>query len=66
MPTADLTRDEIVDEMERVAQHRRRLSAAEVLRQYRDGSLDDAGEIADVIVLATLLPEDDPLFATAV
>lgn len=66
MPTADLTRDEIVDEMERVAQHRRHLSAAEVLRQYRTGSLDDAGEVADVIVLSTLLPEDDPLFATAV
>ena len=66
MPTADLTRDEIIDEMERVSQRRRHLSAAEVLRQYRDGSLDDAGEVADVIVLATLLPEDDPLFATAV
>jgi hypothetical protein len=65
MPTAELTREEIVGEMERVAQRRRRLSAAEVIRRYRAGSLEDAGELADVLILATLLPEDDPLFATA-
>ena len=52
--------------MERGAQRRRHLSAVEVIKRYRDGSLEDAGEVADVIVLATLLPEDDPIFATAV
>jgi hypothetical protein len=66
MPTAELSREEIIDEMERVAQRRRHLSAVEVIRRYRDGSLEDAGEVADVIVLETLLPEDDPIFATAV
>jgi len=62
MPTAELTRDEIIAEMERVAQQRRHLSAADVMRAYRSGTLEDAGELADVIVLATLLPADDPLF----
>ena len=61
MPTAELTREEIVAEMERVSQRRRHLSAAKVMRSYREGTLDDAGELADVIVLSTLLPADDPL-----
>ena len=62
MPTAELTRDEIIAEMERVAQQRRQLSAAEIIRAYRRGMLEDAGEVADIIVLSTLLPADDPLF----
>jgi hypothetical protein len=63
MPTAELTRDEIIAEMERVAQQRLNVSAAEVVRAYRSGKLDDAGEVADVIVLSTLLAADDPFFA---
>ena len=62
MPTAEFTRDEIVAEMESVAQRRRHLSAADVVRAYREGTLEDAGDVADVIVLSTLLSADDPLF----
>jgi predicted dithiol-disulfide oxidoreductase (DUF899 family) len=62
MPTAELTRDEIVAEMDRVSQQRRHLPAANVLQAYWAGTLEDAGELADVLVLATLLPDDDPLF----
>jgi hypothetical protein len=62
VPTAELTRDEIIAELERVSQQRRHTSAAKILQAYRAGTLEDAGELADVLVLATLLPDNDPLF----
>jgi hypothetical protein len=34
-----------------------------MLRAYRAGRLDDPGRVADLLVLADLLPDDDPLFA---
>ena len=64
MPTLELGRDEIVAEMERVAQRRRHMSAADVVRRYRAGTLEAPGELADLLVLGDLLDEDDP-YSTA-
>ena len=63
MPTLELSRDEIVAEMERVALARRGVSAAELVAEYRAGTLEDPGQIGDVLVLAGLLDPADPYFA---
>lgn len=60
-----LSRDEIVERIDREARRRLRISAKELLRRYRDGELDDPGYVADLIMLAELLPDDDALFAAA-
>ena len=59
MPTLELSRDEIIAEMERVARHRRQTSAAEIVRAYRAGTLEAPGELADLLVLGDLLDADD-------
>jgi hypothetical protein len=41
------------------------MSAAELFARYRDGSLDEPCDVADLLALADLLPADDPLFAAA-
>ena len=58
----ELSRAEIVDQIERGAQRRRHMGAGELVRAYRAGRLEDAGEVADLLALANLLPETDPLF----
>jgi hypothetical protein len=63
MPTLELTRDEIVAEMERVAAARRGVSAAQIVADYRAGTLQDPGQVGDVLVLAGLLDPADPYFA---
>jgi predicted dithiol-disulfide oxidoreductase (DUF899 family) len=65
MPTLEMTREEIVAEMERVAQRRRHTSAADVVRRYRAGTLDAPGELADLLMLGDLLDLDDE-YSTAV
>ena len=60
-----LSRDEIVERIDREARRRLRISAKELLRRYRAGELDDPGYVADLIMLAELLPDDDALFAAA-
>lgn len=60
-----LSRDEIADLIERQAQRRRGLSARQLLGAYRQGRLENPGDVADLLVLADLLPQDDPLFAAA-
>ncbi len=64
-PTLDLSREEIVARIEKVARQRRGMSAAELLQAYRRGTLKDPGDVADVLVLADLLAEDDPIFGAA-
>jgi hypothetical protein len=61
VPTAVLTREEIVAEMERVSWRRRRLHADQVVDRFRHGRLEAAGELADVIALAFILHSSDPL-----
>jgi len=58
-----LTRREIVEELERECQRRLAISAAELFRRYREGLLAEPGAVADLLILADLLPEDDEIFA---
>ncbi|MBI4729753.1 MAG: hypothetical protein HY775_09685 [Acidobacteria bacterium] len=61
----ELTRDEIVAALEEGARSRMRVSAGELLRRYREGELEDPGLVADLLVLADLLPDDDAIFRAA-
>jgi hypothetical protein len=61
----ELTRDEIVAILEDGARRRVEMTAGELVRAYRDGLLEDPGMVADLLVLAHLLAEDDPLFVAA-
>ena len=61
-PTFRLARDRIVAQLEDGARRRLGLSADEFVSAYRDGCLPDAGRAADVLMLAHLLNECDPLF----
>ena len=58
----ELTREEILDRIERGAQRRRKMCARDLIRAYRAGQLDDPGGVADLLALANLLPDDDPIF----
>lgn len=62
MPVLEMTREQIIAEMERVTRARLGLSAAEAVRAYRTGTLDDPGRVGDVLVLADLLDPCDPFF----
>lgn len=64
-PVLELTREEIIRRIEEGARRRRGLSAHELLRRYRAGTLEEPGEVADLLALAHLLAEDDPLLAAA-
>ena len=44
-------------------QRRLGMSAAELFRRYREGLLAEPGAVADLLILADLLPEDDEIFA---
>jgi hypothetical protein len=61
----ELTREEIIQRIEKGAQRRLHMSAGDMLRNYRAGRLEDPGAVADLIALANLLPDNDPLFANA-
>jgi hypothetical protein len=61
----ELTREEIVERLEAACMRRRGVSARDLLLAYRQGRLEEPGEVADLLALASLLPEDDPLFASA-
>ncbi|MBI3001316.1 MAG: hypothetical protein HYY46_23125 [Deltaproteobacteria bacterium] len=61
----ELTRDEIIKRIERGAQRRLQTSAKDLVRQYRAGKLEDPGSVADLLALANLLPDNDPLFGNA-
>lgn len=60
-----LSRREIIDLLEQNTRRRLGLSAKDFLRLYREGQLDNPGSVADLVVLADLLREDDPLFEAA-
>lgn len=60
-PPATLTRSDIVATLEREARARRPMSAADFVAEYRAGRLVEPGEVADLIGLAYLLGDDDPL-----
>jgi hypothetical protein len=57
----ELTRDEIVDRLEEGAR-RHGMGAAEMLRAYDAGELEDPSAVADLLALASLLTDEDELF----
>lgn len=57
MATLELTRDEIVAAIEKVAQERRGVSASRLVTDHRAARLDNPGEVGDALVLADLLDE---------
>jgi hypothetical protein len=59
----ELTREEIVGIIDAQAQRRCGMTARTLLRCYRQGTLEDPGCVADLLVLSDLLPDNDPLFA---
>ena len=59
----ELSREDILRRIEKAAQRRLNMSASELLCAYRAGRLEDPGRVADLLVLADLLREDDPIFA---
>jgi len=61
----EYTREEILERLEQEAKARRGMSAGELLRAYRAGRLEEPGEIADLLTLADLLTDDDPIFHAA-
>ena len=61
--TIELSREELIDRLEQETLRRRGVSARQLLLAYREGQLEDPGEVADLLALASLLPEDDPLLA---
>lgn len=60
-----LTREEIVTALDEGARRRRKISGPELVRSYRAGYLAEPGEVADLLVLADLLSDDDPIFSAS-
>ena len=52
VPIVELTRDDIVHQIDVAAQQRRGMSGAELLTAFAEGKLDDPGEVADILVIA--------------
>ena len=61
----ELTRDDILNRIDRGAQQRLGISGRALLCAYRARRLQDPGRVADLLVLADLLPEEDWLLAGA-
>ena len=61
--TVEMTREEMIAEIDRGARKALGLSAAELARAYRERTLDSPGRVAELIAILNLLPDDDPLFA---
>jgi hypothetical protein len=59
----ELSRARIAGLIERGARERRGVSARALVRSYKRGRLKEPGEVADLLVLADLLPDDDPIVA---
>lgn len=64
-PDLELTREQVIERIEREARRRLGLSAREFLLEYQRGRLKDCGEFADLLALRQLLEPTDPLLAAA-
>jgi hypothetical protein len=60
--TVELTRDEILAQIDQVSRKRLGLTAEEALQQWRAGELEDPGAVGDALVLSDLLDPEDPVF----
>ena len=58
----NLTRDELVRRLDVGAQQRLGMSAEQFVEACRAGRLPEPGRVADLLALAGLLSDDDPLF----
>jgi hypothetical protein len=61
-PVLELTRDQIVTRIERGAKQRLKLGVRDFIDRYRAGVLEDPAAVADLVALAALLDDSDPLF----
>jgi hypothetical protein len=55
------SREEIIAEVDRAARERRGISGRRLVRAWRTGRLESCG-VVDILILASLLDEDDPFF----
>lgn len=61
-PVLQLTRDQILTRIERGAKRRLNLGVQDLIKLYRAGRLEDPAAVADLVALAALLNDGDPLF----
>jgi hypothetical protein len=59
--TQVLSREQIVNALENESQRRLQMSAEKLVEHYRDGTLDQLGDVADLLALAAMLEPSDPL-----
>jgi hypothetical protein len=64
-PSLRLTRDQILEILERETQVRLHMSAQRFIHRLSAGQIHDVGAVADLVVLVDLLRKDDPLFDAA-
>lgn len=64
LPILELTQSEIHKRLEEGARRRCSMSAADLIRFHKAGRLKNPGAVADLLALAHLLPDDDPLFVS--
>jgi hypothetical protein len=58
----ELTQEQIVRRIQREARKRRGVSARELFAAFRAGTLEDPGDVMDLLSLASLLDEDHELY----
>jgi hypothetical protein len=58
-----MSRNQIVESLEKGARQRTGLSARVMLRRYRHGRLADPSRVTDLIALSNLLRKNDPILA---
>ncbi len=63
-PILQLTRSEIYKRLDEGAQRRCNMPAVDLIRLYKAGRLENPGAVIDLLSLAHLLPDDDPLFVS--
>jgi hypothetical protein len=63
-PRLELTREEIVYRLDCEARERLGISARDMIDRYRAGSLEDPSAVRDLLILASLLPDGDPLLVS--
>lgn len=56
--STEMTRGEIQERVDTGARKRRGVSGDELLRQYRNGELENPGDVADLLALADLIEAD--------
>ncbi len=60
-----LTREQIIGYADKEARRRTGRSIQEIVNLWRHRQLEDEGEVADLLALLDLLPDDDEIFRAA-